>query len=303
MFRALILCLLLVPALLIAQEQQPELKVTQLSESLHMIEGGGGNVVVSVGNDGIYLIDDQLEPFTDQLLETLKGISDSPVRFIINTHYHGDHVGGNEAIGKGGAVIISHDNIRKRMSVEQFSIFLDSTTPPFPSDALPVITFNDRLTLHLNGEVAEAIHLPHGHTDGDSMIHFPDSNVIHISDQWFNGLYPYVDLDGGGTIQGMINGVDVALALADDETKIVPGHGPLGDKTGLQAYRDFLAKAVANVQELIDKGFSLEAAIEAKPTAQWDEDLGNIWIKPHQFVTFIYNSLKGIDHFTPQKSD
>ena len=281
-----------------AQEQAVEYIATPLSSTVTMIKGKGGNIAVSSGKDGVFIIDDQLKPLTDQLLASIAKVSEQPIRFVINTHYHGDHVGGNETLGAAGSVIIAHDNIRKRMTSEQFSNFMNSTTPAWPKDSLPVVTFNDQVTLHLNGEAVTVTHVPRGHTDGDSIVHFPDSNVLHMGDIFFNGLYPYIDLDGGGSIQGMIAAVELGIGMANAETRIIPGHGPLSDLNGMREYHAFLIKARDNVQALIDQGMSLEQAIEAKPTAEWDETLGKVWITPEQLVTFIYNSLTGVDHFT-----
>jgi cyclase len=282
-----------------AQEKVVEFTTFQLSDTVYMLKGRGGNVGVSTGEDGLYIIDDQIRPVTAQLLQAIRKISDKPIRFVINTHYHADHTGGNETIGAAGAVIIAHDNIRKRMTTEQVSIFMNNTTPPYPKGALPVVTFNDRMSLHLNGETATAYYVANGHTDGDSIIHFPASNVIHMGDMYFNGLYPYVDLDAGGSMQGMVAAADLALSMADESTRIIPGHGPLAVTEDLKGYRDFLIKAGANVQELIDQSMNLQQIIAAEPTKEWDETLGKTWITPAQFVTFIYNSLKGIHHFTP----
>jgi len=286
-----------------AQDNEVEFTNFQLSDTIYMLRGRGGNIGISTGEDGLYIIDDQIRPITEQLLKAIREISDKPIRFVINTHYHYDHVGGNETVGGAGTVIIAHDNIRKRMTTEQVSIFLNETIQPYAKDALPVLTFNDRMTLHLNGESATAYHVAHGHTDGDSIIHFPASNVIHMGDMYFNGLYPYVDLDAGGAIQGVITAADLALSLANESTHIIPGHGPLATQQDLQDYRNFLVEARDNVQALIDQGMDLEQVIEAKPTAEWDDTLGEIWIKPHQFVTFIYNSLKGIHEYTPTAAD
>jgi len=282
-----------------AQDQKVEFTTFQLSDTIYMLRGSGGNVGISVGEDGLYIIDDQVAPVTGQFLEAIRKISTKPVSFVINTHYHADHTGGNETIGKAGAVIIAHDNIHKRMNTEQVSIFMKNTTPPYAHEAMPVVTFNDRVSLHLNGETATAYHVANGHTDGDSIIHFPVSNVIHMGDMYFNGLYPYVDLDAGGAIQGMVEAADLALTLADDTTRIIPGHGPLAMAEDLREYRDYLIEAIANVQTLIDEDLDLQQVIAAKPTAQWDEALGEVWITPPQFVTFIYNSLQGIHRYTP----
>jgi len=282
-----------------AQENKVEFSTFQLSDTVYMLRGRGGNVGISSGEDGLYIIDDQVKPVTSQLLQAIRKISNKPIRFIINTHYHGDHTGGNETIGKAGALIFAHDNIRTRMTTEQVSSFMKKTTPPYTEAALPVVTFNDQMSLHFNGETATAYHVAHGHTDGDSIIHFPASNVIHMGDMYFNTLYPYVDLDAGGSIQGMVHAADLALSLADDSTRIIPGHGPLAITEDLRNYRDYLIKAIANVQALMDEGKNLQQIIAAEPTAEWDEELGKTWITPAQFVTFIYNSLEGIHQYTP----
>jgi len=282
-----------------AQDKAVEFSSFQLSDTVYMLKGSGGNVGISTGEDGLFIIDDQVKPVTAELLQAIRKISDKPVRIVVNTHYHADHVGGNEAIGSTGAVIIAHDNIRKRMTTEQVSIFMNSTTPPYAQDALPLVTFNDRMSLHMNGETATAYHVPSGHTDGDAIIHFPLSNVIHMGDMFFNGLYPYVDLDAGGSLQGLVAASDLALSLADEATRIIPGHGPFAVTEDLKNYRDYLVKASANVQELIDKDMTLAQIIAAEPTREWDAELGKTWITPPQFVTFIYNSLEGIHRYTP----
>jgi len=288
-----------VSALSLAQEKPVEYTATPLSPTVTMIKGRGGNIAVSSGADGVFIIDDQLQPLTDQLLAAIRKISDRPIRFVINTHYHGDHVGGNEAIGKAGAVIIAHDNIRVRMNRDEFNNFMNDTTPAWPKEALPVVTFNDRVTLHLNGEPVAVMHVPHGHTDGDSIVFFPGSNVLHMGDDYFNGLYPYIDLDGGGSIQGMIAAVELGLELSDENTRVIPGHGPISNREELAAYGAFLASARDRVQSLIDQGMSLKEVVAAKPTAEWDDALGKIWITPEQLVIFIYNSLTGVDQYTP----
>lgn len=282
-----------------AQDKEPEFASFQLSDSVYMLTGRGGNLGISSGSDGLYIVDDQVKQVSEPLLAAIRKISNKPIRFVINTHYHGDHTGGNEAIGNTGAVIVAQDNVYKRMSTDQVSIFMNNTTPAYPKSALPVLTFNDKMSLHLNGETATAYHIAHGHTDGDSIIHFEGSNVIHMGDMYFNGLYPYIDLDAGGSIGGMIEAAELALSLANDNTRIIPGHGPLAMTEDLQGYRDYLVQATSNVKDLIDEGMNLQQTIAAKPTAEWDDTLGKIWITPAQFVTFIYNSLEGIHRYTP----
>ncbi|MCF6262060.1 MAG: MBL fold metallo-hydrolase [Xanthomonadales bacterium] len=274
-----------------------EYTTTRLSDNLTMLKGQGGNVAISSGKDGVFIIDDQLAPITEGLLEAIRKISDQPIRYVINTHYHGDHVGGNETIGKAGAVILTHNNVYTRMSSEHFSTYMQTSTPAYPAAAMPNITFSDEATLHFNGETATAYHIANAHTDGDALIHFPKSNVIHMGDLWFQGFYPYIDLDAGGNIEGIINGVNKALELANSETKIIPGHGPLGSYAELKAYGEFLAEATQSVRLLIAEEKTLSEIIALKPTAKWDESLGKVWIKPDQFVTMIYNSLQGIQEY------
>jgi len=281
-----------------SQNEPVEFLTTRLSGTVVMLKGQGGNVAISAGEDGVYIVDDQIQPITDQLLVAIRKMSDKPIRFVINTHYHGDHVGGNEVISGNGAIILAQDNVYRRMSTDQFSKFRDESTPAWPASALPVITFSDQITLHLNGEPATVYHVAAGHTDGDAIVHFPVSNVIHMGDIYFNGLYPYIDLDGGGSLQGMLAAVEFALQLTNEDTRIIPGHGPLANLNDLVAYRDFLVQARDKVQVLIDRGKSLDETIAAKPTAQWDDAQGKIWITPAQWVTFIYNSLKGIMEYT-----
>jgi glyoxylase-like metal-dependent hydrolase (beta-lactamase superfamily II) len=285
-----------------AQQSDVKYIPTPLSDTITMIRGRGGNIAVSSGEDGVFIIDDQLEPLTEQLLTAIREISEQPIRFVINTHYHGDHVGGNEALGKTGSVIIAHDNIRRRMTTDQFSHFLNKTTPAWPKASLPVVTFNDQVTLHMNGEPVSILHVPQGHTDGDSIVHFPVSNVVHMGDILFTGMYPFIDLDGGGGIHGMIAGVELGIGMGNAETRFIAGHGPLTDLPGMREYLAFLVKARDNVQALIDQGLSLQQAVAAKPTAEWDEALGKVWITPEQMVIFIYNSLTGVDHFTRLES-
>ena len=301
--RLLVLLACLLPVSAIGQDKPVEFVATQLSGTLTLIKGGGGNVVVSAGEDGVYLIDDEIKPLSDALLAEIRKISDEAIRFVINTHYHGDHVGGNETMHKSGAVIIAHDNVLRRMSTEQFNNFRNEVTEPWPLGALPVITFSEEISLNLNGETARVYHVANGHTDGDAIIHFPVSNVIHMGDVFFNGRYPFIDLDAGGSLQGTLAGVDMALGMANEDTRIVPGHGPLGSSSDLLLYRDFLVQARANVQALIDQGMSLEQIIAARPTAEWDEAMGKVWITPAQMVTFIYNSLQGVPEFTRLESN
>ena len=284
----------LTSAVAFAQQDMADVTVRaeRVQGQVHVLFGRGGNIGVFAGNEAVILIDDQFAPLTPKIEAAVRRISDRPIRFILNTHWHGDHTGGNENFGKAGVVIVAHDNVYHRLSTEQFMAAFNRHVPAAPPAALPVVTFNDELTFHLNGEDVRAYHIPHAHTDGDSLVHFTKSNVVHMGDIMFNGFYPFIDLGSGGNVRGMIAGVEKALAVADDQTRIIPGHGPLTDRKGLEAYHRMLVTARDRIQALIDEGKSLEEAIAARPMADYDETWGNRFIKPEQFVTFVYRSLK-----------
>ena len=269
-----------------------EITVKELRGSVRMLTGAGGNLGVSAGEDGVFLIDDQFAPLTDKITAAIKTFSDEPVRFVLNTHWHGDHTGGNENLGKAGAVIVAHENVRKRMSAEQFIEGLGRKVPAAPKDALPVVTFAESVTFHLNGETIAVTHVDPAHTDGDSTVHFKDANVIHTGDLFFNGLYPFIDVSSGGGIDGVIAAADTVIALCDDETQIIPGHGPLATKADYVTYRDVLTKIRDNVKKLIDAGKTQDEVIAAKPTAEFDEKWGQGFMRPDVFVSIVYDSLK-----------
>jgi cyclase len=268
-----------------------EITTTPLGAGLAMLIGRGGNIVASAGTDGVFIIDDQFAPLSDKIRAAVKTLSDQPVRFVINTHWHGDHTGGNENFAGGGALIVAQDNVYKRMSSDTFLKHVNRTIPASPKAALPVVTFSDQATLHLNGEAVHMIHVDNAHTDGDVIVHFPGANVIHMGDTFFNGMYPIVDTSTGGTIDGLIGAADAGLKLADDKTKIVPGHGPLGDRAALSEYRKMLVDVRARIAKLKAAGKSLEAVRAAKPTADLDERLGNGFVKPETFVGMVYDTL------------
>jgi cyclase len=278
-----------------AQAQQDfskvEIKSAPLRDGLYLLTGAGGNMVASAGADGTFLVDDQYAPLNEKISAELAKLGRMPLRFVINTHWHGDHTGGNEAFGKSGAVIVAHANVRKRMSSEQFIAAFERKVPASPAAALPVVTFTESAALHLNGDDVDIVHVADAHTDGDALVKFRRGNVLHMGDTWFNGQYPFVDLSSGGTIDGYIGALDRGLAMSDADTKIVPGHGPLGDRAGLRGYRDLLQAARDRIAKLKAAGKSKEATIAAKPTAEWDAAYGNGFIKPDRFVGFVYDSL------------
>lgn len=263
-----------------------------LSGNVHVVYGAGGNIGLSVGEDGVYMVDDQFAPLTERLKEAIAAISDKPIRYVINTHFHYDHTGGNEKLGGTGSVIVAHDNVRQRLGAGSFIKAFNHTEPPQSGPALPVVTFSEEMSLHLNGEDIRIIHIPNAHTDGDSIVHFRTSNVIHMGDVFFNGRFPFIDTPNGGTIDGVIKAVARMLEVADENTKVIPGHGKVTDRAGLKAYHDMLVEARARVSELRDSDELLEDIIAANPLA----DMAG-WVNPKDaaptklFITTIFETL------------
>ncbi len=269
-----------------------EIKVEDVSDGLYMLVGQGGNIGVSTGPDGVFVIDDQYAPLSDKILAAIRSRQEGPVHFVINTHWHGDHTGGNEIFGGAGAVIVAHDNVRARMSVDQFMEAFGRRVPAAPRGALPVITFSDRLTFHWNGDEITAVHVASAHTDGDAIIHFRKANVVHMGDTYFSGTYPFIDTGSGGSIDGVISAAEIGLGFIDDDTSIIPGHGPLSRRSELMGYRDMLVSVRAAVQELIEAGMTRDEIIAAKPTAALDADWGGGFMQPDQWVGIVYDSLQ-----------
>ena len=268
-----------------------EIRATKLTESTYMLTGAGGNLGLSVGEDAVFLIDDQFAPLTDKINAAIAKITPKPVRFVLNTHWHFDHTGGNENYGNAGALIVAHENVRKRMGTDQFIEFLRMNTQPSPKPALPVVTFAGAMSFHINGEEIRAIHVPRAHTDGDSIVHFLGSDVIHMGDVYFNGFYPFIDTASGGTIDGVVAACDQVLGIATDRTKIIPGHGPLATKADLQAYRDVLAAASSRIKKLIAEGRKLEEIVAAAPMKDYDEKWGKGFIAAPKFVEMVTMNL------------
>ncbi len=268
-----------------------EIKTLKLGSGIFMLMGSGGNIGLSVGDDGIFMIDDQFAPLTPKIKAAIAQLSEKPIKYMVNTHWHYDHTGGNENLGKDGVIIVAHDNVRKRMSKDGFIKAFNKKVPASKKVALPVISFNDRLTFHLNKLDIEVIHMGNAHTDGDSIVLFKSANVIHMGDTFFNGFYPFIDASSEGSINGMIKAADIVLNIADDKTKIIPGHGPLADKKALLAFRDMLVEVRDRMQKLMDEGKSLEQIIALKPNADLDKIWGHGFFDPEAFLKVLNSAM------------
>ena len=269
-----------------------EIQSQQLGGTVYMLTGSGGNIGLSVGDDAVFMVDDQFAPLTPKIQEAIAKLSPKPVKFMLNTHWHFDHTGGNENFGKAGAIIVAHQNVRKRMSEGGFIEFLGMKIKADPREALPVVTFERDLTLSLNGEEMHAIHVAPAHTDGDSIVHFRNANVIHMGDTFFNKLYPFIDTSSGGKVDGMIAAADRVLKMANDQTKIIPGHGPLASKADLKAYRDMLATVSKRIRTQVKAGKSLAQVVESRPTKEFDDVWGKGFLNPQRFTEMLYKNLQ-----------
>jgi cyclase len=266
-----------------------EIKVTRVSGNVYMLEGSGGNIGVSVGPDGILIVDDQFAPLADKIKAALKTLGEGKLKFILNTHYHGDHTGGNAVFGQ-DALIIAQTNVRRRLSTEQVSKFFKRTTPPSPKDALPVVTFDQSVSIFFNGEEIKVIHFPHGHTDGDSVIFFQGSNVVHMGDDFFAGRFPVVDLEAGGDVEGLAKNVGDIVSKLPQGVKIIPGHGPLSDVEGLKQFHRMLVETTDIVRKRMKSGKTLEQ-IKAEGLPEEWKSWGTGYIKTDIWLELVYNSL------------
>ncbi len=271
-----------------------QMKVTKVAGSVYMLEGAGGNIGASVGDDGIVIVDDQYAPLAEKIQAALKGITDKPVRFIINTHYHGDHTGGNAYFQK-QAPVIAQDNVRKRLEHDGGagnggSIHMD--TKAAPHDALPILTFDHDVTVHLNGEDIRALYFPAGHTDGDSIIFFPKSNVVHMGDDFVTYGFPFIDVESGGSINGMIDAVVQVISQLPKDVKIIPGHGPVSSVDDVWSYLAMLKGTRDAVAIAIGEQKTLEQMKQAKILDPWKKYSGS-FVNEDAFLETLYNSLTG----------
>jgi glyoxylase-like metal-dependent hydrolase (beta-lactamase superfamily II) len=285
-----------VALLLLSAAEEPDWKAVQVAAervagSVSVLRGRGGNIGVSAGEDGVFLVDDQYAPLTDKVKAAVASISDRPLRFVLNTHWHGDHTGGNENLGNAGVVVVAHENVRRRMSVEQFIAVFNEKVPPAPKGALPMVTFTEAVTFHMNGDDVRCFHVAPAHTDGDTVVHFQKADVIHTGDLFFNGMYPFIDVSSGGSLEGMIAAAEEILAMAGPGTRIIPGHGPLADKAALTAYHDMLVRVRDRVKPLVEAGKSLEEVKAAGPTKDLDERWAWEFITPDLWLKIVYESL------------
>ena len=295
-----LLVMLVICGMAQAQDQdfsKVQIKATKVSGNIYMLEGSGGNIAASVGPDGIVIVDDQFAPLADKIQAALKnlGITDKPVRFVINTHYHGDHTGGNEPFANTGSTVIAQDNVRKRLETggaagNGGSVRME--VKPAPKGALPIITFEHDVTVHLNGEDIRALHFPAGHTDGDAIIFFPKNNVVHMGDDFVRYGFPFIDVTSGGSVQGMIAAMEKVSAQLTSDVKVIPGHGALSNLDDVRAYTKMLRETSAAVQKALDEKKTLEQMKQEKILEPWKKWSGEP-VDNDKFIETLYNSLTG----------
>ncbi len=281
--------LVVAPSLLLGQNfDTVQVTSTKVAGNVHMIVGSGGNIGLMAGDDAAFVVDDQFAPLTPKILAAIKAITPQPVRFVMNTHWHFDHTGGNENMGQAGALIFAHENVRKRMSTDQFIEAFKMKQPASPRGALPVITFNDTVSFHLNGDSIVVFHVAPAHTDGDAMVMFTKANVVHTGDVFVSAGFPFVDRSSGGTINGIISATERLLTVTNADTKIIPGHGPLSDRARVKAYHDMLVVMRDRMKKEIAAKHTVDQVLASKITAEYDKDWPN---GRERFLRILYQEL------------
>src|SRR5688572_24767111 len=267
-----------------------QVRAVPVAANIHMLQGAGGNIGLAVGDDAVFVVDDQYAPLTRKILAAIATITPKSVNFVVNTHWHFDHVGGNENLGPAGmgALIYAHENVRRRMSVGGFIEYLKTQVDPSPPSALPVVTFTEAIAFHINGDSVRVFHVPPAHTDGDAIVHFAKANVIHMGDTFHNAGLPFTDLSSGGSLNGIITAADKVLTMSNAQTKIIPGHGPLADRARLQAYRNMLVALRDRIRTLMSTGKTVEQILELNIGAAYAKD----WPGGHErFVRLTHQEL------------
>jgi len=291
MLSAAIAAVYMFPASTLLAQGDVKINPIPVSENIYMLSGQGGNIGLFLGEDGTFIIDDQFAPLTEKILAAIKSVGGDTPRFLINTHFHGDHTGGNENLGNVGTLIVSHDKVRERLVAGSYIKEFGMNSPPANKAALPVLTFSEDMHFYINNDSVNAVHVPSAHTDGDSIIYFKKANVVHAGDIFFNGFYPFIDAANGGSLRGTIAAVDAILAATDSKSKIIPGHGPLADKAQLQAYRDMLAIAYARLLKLKNDGVSVEDAIIHDPLSDLEAEWGNGIFSGEKWIRITYPAV------------
>ena len=292
-----------IPTLATEKKTEPQFSTTEVSPGLYMIAGvggfTGGNIGLSVGEDGVVMIDDSMPPFLDKMKKSIQSVTNKPVDFLINTHVHGDHTGNNENMGKDGTRIVAHENLREHLLKK--GIRTQEGNVKAPKAALPVITFSHSMNFHLNGEDAKIFHVAHAHTDGDAIIHFKNANVIHMGDTFFNGMFPFIDLDSGGSVDGFIKAQKKVYKLSNDKTKIIPGHGPLANKQDLKAALDMLADVRKIIVKLVKQGKSEAEVVKLNPLAKYHDKWNWGFITTEKMTRQIYRGIKEGHKYAKEK--
>lgn len=284
-----LLQIILLPVVAFSQNKK-DIITHQVTEKIYMLEGRGGNIGLCIGEDGVFMIDSKFKDLSPAIKKAIRSITDKPVKFLINTHLHGDHTGGNANFAKDEVVVVAHDNVRKRMLLPQS--VKGNKKDPLPSKALPVVTFSENINFYFNDEDIHIFHVNNAHTDGDALVYFKTSNVLHMGDTYFRGKYPYIDVNSGGSIEGYLNALKAGAAIANDTTKIIPGHNEVSTKKELHAYIEKIEIIVERVKVAINRGKTESEIIDdASLSQEYDQSMGDRFIKPEFFRRSVYKSL------------